>query len=432
LEFAYRSVEVKVGIETTAAVVTLISAYLVYGRLTASELRSELLLFSGIAALSAASVGSLVALTLSGETEEGTAFWVPLAMRLLAYATLAAAAILPERRLRQPAAARRKAAWAALAAVAAVASIAVASPELSTGIDPTVSPEDSNRALIAGSPGLLAVQAVILLALIGGAVGFARQAERRNDQFLAWIAVAVGLAAFGRVNYILFPSNFTQWVYVGDGFRLAAYLTMLAGVLAQLGVYQRAAVSAAVLDERRRIARDLHDGLAQDLAFISTHGRRLAETDARAETLVAAADQALADSRGAIAALNRPVEEPLAASLGSMASMLADRAEVRVLLDLDPAADVAPPTRDALLRIVAEAISNAIRHGRASELTVRLRSQGSLFISVEDDGVGLDPEDASGVGFGLISMRERAELLGASLSIRSRPQGGTAVEVEIA
>jgi signal transduction histidine kinase len=102
-------------------------------------------------------------------------------------------------------------------------------------------------------------------------------------------------------------------------------------------------------------------------------------------------------------------------------------------MDVPAGVSAGPETREALLRILREAVANAARHSAASEVRVRLRQDDHLSLRVEDDGRGFDTADLAHLSgrFGLVSMRERAEALGGSFTIVSRLQGGTAVEVTL-
>jgi signal transduction histidine kinase len=91
------------------------------------------------------------------------------------------------------------------------------------------------------------------------------------------------------------------------------------------------------------------------------------------------------------------------------------------------------PAREAVLRIVGEAVTNAVRHGRARDIRVQLADRPNLQVRVVDDGVGFDPRvlrQGSG-GHGLVSMRERAEQVGARLRVESRLGQGTRIIVDL-
>lgn len=176
----------------------------------------------------------------------------------------------------------------------------------------------------------------------------------------------------------------------------------------------------------------MHDGLAQNLAFISSHGQELAGREPRAEAIATAAGQALADARGTILALTDPVDESLHTAVARVATSLADRSGTRLELDLDDQADIGPRARDGLLLIISEAISNATRHGNASKIHVALSAEAGLRLAISDDGCGFDngiSTNHRGTGFGLTSMHERVESLGGELRLHSRPGEGTEVEV---
>jgi signal transduction histidine kinase len=189
---------------------------------------------------------------------------------------------------------------------------------------------------------------------------------------------------------------------------------------------------AIVLEERRRIARDFHDGMAQDLAFITMHGRELANRHPQAEGIASAANRALTDSRAAILSLTGPDDEPLTAAVASTAIALSDRSGIGLELELDEGADADPETQGELLRILSEAISNATRHGKASRIGIRLSADPALHLTISDNGCGFDAGGGAPPPngcFGLTCMRERVEGLGGDLRVRSGKGKGTEVEV---
>jgi signal transduction histidine kinase len=192
---------------------------------------------------------------------------------------------------------------------------------------------------------------------------------------------------------------------------------------------------AAILDERRRLARDLHDGLAQELAYIRMESSRMAaaEPDGRAPQLALAADAAMKDLRAAIAALREESDDPFPVEVSRMAEHLAARAGARLSVHIDPAVEIDPEHHDPLLRIVREAITNGVSHGRASELWLELARGERLRLVVRDNGSGFIPDDADSNrdGFGLLGMRERVRDLGGDLQVRSQPGAGTEVEAEL-
>jgi signal transduction histidine kinase len=190
-----------------------------------------------------------------------------------------------------------------------------------------------------------------------------------------------------------------------------------------------------VLEERRRIARDIHDGVAQDLAYILQQGRQLAaqpQAPTAMRHIVVAADRALDESRHVIAALERSGGEPLIDALRVTAIEAAGREGGRVEMDLDATVAVAARTQEVLLRVLREAIINAMRHGRAETIRIELRGDPAVCLVVSDDGCGFDVDAAAQSGrLGLRSMAARIAELGGDVTIASRPGSGTRVEVRL-
>ena len=144
-------------------------------------------------------------------------------------------------------------------------------------------------------------------------------------------------------------------------------------------------------------------------------------------------ERALDESRGAIAALSRSVDEPLHLALAHTAMDVAERLGGRVELNLDEQIQVPAPWREALGRIVREAVANAIRHGHARTVKVEFQdNQGGSALKITDDGDGFDMSQThSPSSFGLISMKERTESLGGEFELSSELGEGTSVEVRI-
>jgi signal transduction histidine kinase len=296
------------------------------------------------------------------------------------------------------------------------------------GVELAAPAEDATSPKLVGHPVLLGVQLGAMVAYAAATVGFVRLAERLGDGFTQSLAVAAVTAAFARLNYFLYPSVYSEWVYVGDAFRLLFYLLILLAVFRELGRYWQRLAQAAVGEERRRIARDLHDGVAQELALLVRKGRRLAASDgAVGEEIAAAAERALVESRRALEALTLPPEVGLEEAVASAVRAAAERNGGGVVLELETAT-VPALAHDAFVRIASEAVTNAARHARAANVRVRLSNGDGVRLEIEDDGVGFNAAWPS-AGFGLVGMRERAESVGARFRCVSRPGAGTLVEV---
>jgi signal transduction histidine kinase len=146
---------------------------------------------------------------------------------------------------------------------------------------------------------------------------------------------------------------------------------------------------------------------------------------APAAELLPAVDRAMTELREAIAAKATP-DEPLAVALTRAVHGVGDRLGVPITLTLDEAVEVAPAVRDGLVGVAREAVTNAAQHSGSQTVRVMLSHRR---LTVGDDGGGFDPAYGRPGGFGLTSMRERADAIGAVLTITSAPGNGTCVEV---
>jgi NarL family two-component system sensor histidine kinase LiaS len=216
--------------------------------------------------------------------------------------------------------------------------------------------------------------------------------------------------------------------------RMAAERTRLSGEAAR----------AAVLEERQRLARDLHDAVSQaifSIAMTTAAARRLIERDpARAAARMAEVESLATVAQREMRALLlelRPVElagRPLAEALGQFLGEVGDRYEVETAFVQEGGVEgLGPAVEDGLFRIAQEAVVNAVRHAAPTRLETHLAVQGSVVsLAVRDDGRGFDPAAAPpDAHYGLRSMRERAEELGGTLEVRSGPDRGTYVEVRV-
>ena len=433
VSFAYRSPSLHVADETVAFLASAVAAQTVYGRFRSSQELRDLLLTASLCLFAAVNLAfSAVPAILSGDPGPFET-WAPVLGQLAATVVLAVAAFAPDRVLHRPRVAATRTFVAVLGVLAAIAAGALAlGPLLPRAVPPTFTPSGPR---VVGDPVVLAVQLGCAALFAAAAARFAVRAARTGDAFLLWLAIGATWGAFARVNYFLFPSLYTPWFYAGDVLRLASVLALFAAGVQEMRRLHQALAAAAVVEERGRIARELHDGVTQDLAFILQQLRHMAGRPGASSslaTLVAAAEGALDESRHAIGALNRPAGGPLDEAVATVAREAAEREGSVVELDL--ASDVTVPgtTLQEVLRVVREAVVNAVRHGDAKRIRVQLREHPQLCIRIVDDGRGFDPQAAPRAGrLGLEGMRARIEAIGGELRIASRPGGGTEVRVTL-
>ncbi len=233
-------------------------------------------------------------------------------------------------------------------------------------------------------------------------------------------------------------------VVLGEAFGTSAAVAIATARSAQEQALQRAI--AATERERAHWARELHDETLQELAAIKLllgMTRRAPHEAARAELLDQAAaqiDAAAIDLRRLIAEL-RPATldaHGLQAAIDGLVSRIGALGGLDVAFDCTfvPAHDgeeqrLGPEVEGVVYRVVQEALNNVARHSQATRAEVVLAAHGDLLrVSVSDNGRGFNPSRQDG-GFGLIGMRERAELVSGDLRVESRPGGGTIVSLTV-
>lgn len=201
--------------------------------------------------------------------------------------------------------------------------------------------------------------------------------------------------------------------------------------------------AVAVLEERNRLARELHDSVTQMLFSLTLNleaASGIIETKpAKAATLVTRsqemATEALAEMRSLIFEL-RPAalqEKGLAAALANHINLFRRRQSMEVSLTLEGEERLSPEIEFCLYRVAQEALNNVAKHARAKSVHVVYSVQPEwAILEVEDDGVGfMTAADAGSQSFGMIGMRERLEALGGRLEIHSAPGQGTRIEARI-
>jgi signal transduction histidine kinase len=195
--------------------------------------------------------------------------------------------------------------------------------------------------------------------------------------------------------------------------------------------------------ERDRLGRDLHDGAIQTVytaGLLVESARHLVPDDSpaapRLEKALIVLNDAIGDLRRNLGELRATPSGPAAQLLGPALQQLAADPSFSSLLDiklaLDLPADESPSAvrTDHVLAIVREALANAVRHARASRVSIAAgRADGRLLVSIKDNGIGLPPGGPA--GYGLRNMRDRARLLDGTLEIAGAPGKGVAVELNV-
>lgn len=433
---AYRNPSAHLVLDTADTCVALLVAYLLYGRFARSKRLQDLLLAEALLLLALAGLGMTLLLGLLSGYPPGTLdVWLPMGLRGGAAVLVLVAAFAGDRVVTGWTRRGQLVPWAVVALATAFLWL------LRDRLPVAVSEQQSatvQRPLLTEHPLMFVVWALAATCFLVASVVFTRQVVQnqgaRTDHLLMWAGPAFALAGFARINYTLFPSLYTGWLYTGDLLRTASYVLLLVGATREIRQYWSAQARVAVLEDRRRLARELHDGVVQELGYIRivTHGLSEVPEDAR-RGLLASCDRALDEARAAVDALGRSPDEPLSQVLHRAARQVAERYGARVEVDLDASITTDAEYRHALVRITREAVSNAIRHGQVGCVRLGLwrDPDGRHRLVVSDDGRGFDPQAtrAAATGFGLTSMTDRALALGGSVDITSEPGKGTNVEV---
>lgn len=258
------------------------------------------------------------------------------------------------------------------------------------------------------------------------------------------VYAGVTIRAKGRLLGVLSVFRDSKRPFIEEDVSLLDSVADQIGVAVENNRLRQQAEQLAVVEERARLARDLHDSVTQALYSITLFaaaGRRLVQSgqrealDGMLAELSAAAQQALKEMRLLLYRLR-----PSALQQGSLAGALRQRLEAvekRAGIDsrliVEHFSEMPPAAEEAFYYIAQEALNNSLKHAAATTVTVRLYQSDEewVILEVADNGRGFDLVTARSEGMGLLTMRERAEKLGGRLSVESAPGAGTTVKVRL-
>jgi len=423
LLFGFHDPSLHLVLDSLDAGVAVLVAYLLIGRVRRDRSARSLLLAAGLLLLAGASVvGGLV----TPPAPYTLDVWLSQSVRVLGALLVGSSAVVADLTL------TRRLAWRILAAVVVAIGVVVMTLwwwRASLPVALTSTPVSAAQPTVTGHPGLLAGHLVGALCFLVAAVRFTVDARRGDDELLRWLGPACVLGAFSRVHYMLFPSIYSGWLYTGDLLRTAGYFLLLVGAAREINRYWQAQSRLAVMADRRRVARELHDGVVQELAYIGAEAHSIGDARLR-ERILDAAHRGHDEARAALETLADGADESLDLQLHRLARQLSERYDAPIVVDLDVSVQVSHEQAHALARIAREAVGNAVRHGGARTVGIGLvRDETGPRLVVHDDGRGFDPASVASTGYGLTSMRERAAGLPGDLTIRSAEGRGTTVTV---
>ena len=330
-------------------------------------------------------------------------------------------------------------------------------PSTGRGLVPSLTVSEAGPSVLPSITPFGAVVQLVTAALFFGASYLCRAAwHRQHAVFDAWLAVGLLFAGFAELLWALYPSGHPGHVSIADLLRLAFFVALLIGVEAEASVTMKRMRAAnvelealreaegerAALEERARLARELHDGLAQDLWLAKLRAGELAsmgdlspEARRAVKETESAIDNGLAEARGAVFALRVSATpgQGFRSVLRQTAEDFEDRYGIGVVFRASgPTTPIATRTEAEILRVAQEALTNIRRHADATVVQMDLRvTDGWMELHVADNGRGFDVGRGGEDWYGLASMHERAALVGGSLDVRSAPGSGTTVLLRV-
>ena len=418
LQSAYELPETRLVLDTAVAVVAGIVAVLASVRFRVDGRTLDLLLAAGFGSIALGTTVFGLLPLLGGDPLPAWAAWSLVGARLLGAALIAVAPWTNARLT-----ARRPALVAVGLGIVAV--LAAAGMGLRTPVW-----DDGRTVELVEGPSVMRAASLLAILWLIALLGFAVRYRRHGRDLDSWMCLSATLALFAELHLLLTPVVSSEFVLQGDFLRLVAYGVLLVGVWRAIA---EAEFGRAVADERARVAREIHDGLAQYLFAITTQvsmlesGASLEQVLPRLKRASVAAQQ---EARFAVLALSSAGGSArFDSALRRYVDVLTADGEVDVELDVDGSVRLAPDEQIEVFRIVQEGLGNARRHAGARHVEVAIAQRaGRRVVSVRDDGVGFDEATATN-GQGLENMRQRAAAIEGRLSLRSAPGRGTAIEV---
>jgi signal transduction histidine kinase len=414
--------QLRLVLQTTMALAGLLVAVLAAVRFSVEGRRLDLLLASGFFITALSAIAFAIAPELGGDPIQPAEGWSALLGGMLGLALIAAAPFLRGRVKYRDWAIANAVAAAGIALLVAWSLLRAAGKGL-PALDLTSGDEQPFYLT-----GTLALQALIALVAV---VGWGERFRKRGDDLARWLALGFTLTLFAALHLVLQPLLASTSVSQGDFLRMLAYALILIGAWRAI---RFAEFGRAVAEERARVAREIHDGLAQYLFAVSTHASMLeagAPVEEVAPRLKEAALLAQQEARFAILALSSASgTAPFDAALRRYVEFLTADGMLEVELEIDTSIRLAPDEQIEVFRIVQEGLANVRKHANATqaEVTIGERPFGERYVTITDNGTGFDGDETA-AGQGLKNMRARAESIEGGFSLRSMPGRGTALEV---
>jgi len=415
--------ELKLVLQTAGMIAAGIVALLAGVRFGVEGRRLDLLLCTGFLAASGSTLAFSIVPVLGGHPVHRAEGWAAVIGRLFAWVLITAAPFT-----------RGRSKWGSRVLGNACLAVCVALLLLWTALHslvgslPDLASHGSDQSLVLA--GLLSAQALLNLLAV---IGFGLRFREKGEDLDRWLGLGSTLMLFASLHSVFTPLLSSDYVSQGDFLRVIAYCVLMVGAWRAI---RFAEFGRAVAEERARVAREIHDGLAQYLFAVATHATMLEtlEGAAREETIANLKDATVAaqqEARFAVLALSSASgTAPFDAALRRYIDFLVADGELEVELDIDPEVWLAPDEQIEVFRIVQEGLGNVRKHANATraEVTIAERIDGERFVTIRDDGEGFDGETTA-AGQGLKNIRSRAASIDGGFTLTSKPGLGTALEV---
>ena len=302
----------------------------------------------------------------------------------------------------------------------------------------------------------LLVHLPIALVFLFGALVYRRLYAEEREAASAAMSLGLLVATFAQIHAAIEPGTHSARMTSEEILRLVMYGVILAGIAVQTGADVRRIVRAdrdlermrqiemerEALEDRERLAREIHDGIAQDLWLTKlAFGQLRAKLpddpglERLADDVDTALQTAVATTRHAISWMQSAAISPSAFgdALVRIAEDFTNRFGLQVQVVADEAPSLEPSVQVELLRITQEALRNTLKHANTSRATVTLSvTDRWMELVIADEGRGFDMDHVPIGSFGLMTVSRRAEVIGARLDVTSRPGAGTRVSVRLA
>jgi two-component system, NarL family, sensor histidine kinase LiaS len=199
---------------------------------------------------------------------------------------------------------------------------------------------------------------------------------------------------------------------------------------------------AAVMEERQRLARDLHDSVSQQLFALnmlsSAAHKSVVRDSGKAEGIMQQVAEIASKAQGEMRALLlhlRPVDlrgEDIQEALTTLILELKEKTQLDIEVRFEGLEELSKGTETHLFRIIQESLSNILRHSKATRVVIITeKKEGFLLLYISDNGIGFDPAERKMTSYGLQTMKERAEEIGGHFQIRSKENEGTYINLRV-